>query len=201
MRRIAARGMRAFFGVVFAATSAASCSLVLPFRDLHSDNASNDVIVEDAGANAEANLLPNPGFEEGDCAGWVSNGGTFSRDGLARSGAASCRVCAGGEAIVGLSPGALPIVPSTGERYQLSAYIRAAPDSGASMGWQAVLQTSVDSLYGVGVDPNDTWAEMVDDLDITTSDAGRLSAYFNTNVRGDGGWCVLIDDAVLVRVR
>ena len=169
----------------------------------------------DAGAGADAGAdsagvggsLAHGDFEDGaHCTGWSGDGISLTRDPLAHSGQASCRICATTAQSISFRPNAGPyIVSHAGETYVLSAWLHAAPDAGAPLGMQAVIAVSDEngelneSLYGSSVTPTDTWQRV--SVTFTLQYGGPIfDTYFVGTETWDVGQCFLVDDAEVERV-
>jgi hypothetical protein len=157
----------------------------------------------DAAGDTPENFISNPGFESGNCDGWIAIGGSADIDPVARSGSFSCRVCATSTAGVQFLTAATTAPPKFGDTYRFRGHVRAVPDAVVRNTWSGVLQSDPagDNRYGSGVQPIDTWQEMQVTYTVG-SDAGvSLLAYFLTNDSGTVGRCVLVDDARLERLQ
>jgi hypothetical protein len=156
----------------------------------------------DAGDAGTVNLLSNPSFELG-CAGWSVEDGTESESSVVRSGSRSCQYCPKQtnpvtDAFYQTVTGSLP----SGAQYYAEIWVHGAPGAATSdpLTLNIALtggSTALTGPDGTGQTPDGTWRRITTLL--STNEAGTGLKLMITP--GATSTCVLIDDAVLTRIK
>jgi len=166
-----------------------------------SSGGASDAGSGDGGGSVGANLLENPGFEDG-CNGWSSSSGNLTVDAVFHGGARSCRVCTTGvEAGLYLSRpfgGAAKV----GEKYVASAWLRNAPSAGNANSFTLGVrsldagQSDVETFSQQASVLTSSWQEVTMSFEIQKPGSALLRVEIGAG-EAPAGSCFLVDDVAV----
>jgi hypothetical protein len=151
----------------------------------------------DAGAPL-TNLAANGDFTLG-CAGWTTTEGTSSSFANGRSGSA-CQVCATGPDLDFSQT--IPFTTAPNQQYYGEVWVRAPVDTGPPIGLSVINEFAnggnEDPVTTTGPAATTTWTKVTA---LLTTQADGVGVSLDITLTGVSGHCVVLDDAVVTRLK